>query len=108
MRETKKTNTISPTTTNTTIDTTSQTPIEIILQIDENGMTTASNPYAFLELEPKNFSRWCIETLKRINLPLKMKIMFRSSLRKNVIILNLKQTTRLHLTLPRNYLWLTI
>ena len=36
-----------------------QTPIEIALQIDENGMTLASSLYSFLELEPKNFSRWC-------------------------------------------------
>jgi phage anti-repressor protein len=36
-----------------------QTPIEIALQIDENGMTTASKLYEFLELNPSNFSRWC-------------------------------------------------
>lgn len=36
-----------------------QTPIEIILQIDENGMTTASKLYEFLELNPTQFSRWC-------------------------------------------------
>ena len=40
-------------------DTSSQTPIEIALKIDENGMTTASNLYAFLELNPTQFSRWC-------------------------------------------------
>lgn len=39
--------------------TTMQTPIEIALGIDENGMTTARKLYAFLELEPKNYSRWC-------------------------------------------------
>jgi len=38
---------------------TMQTPIEIALGIDENGMTTARKLYAFLELEPKNYSRWC-------------------------------------------------
>ena len=27
-------------------------------------MTTASNLYAFLELEPKNFSRWCNTNIK--------------------------------------------
>lgn len=42
----------------------SKTPIEIALKIDENGMTTASNLYAFLELEPKNFSRWCSTNIK--------------------------------------------
>jgi len=36
-----------------------QTPIEIALQIDEQGMTTASALYAFLELDPSNFARWC-------------------------------------------------
>lgn len=41
------------------IDTISQTPIEIALSIDENGMTTASKLYSFLELYPKHFARWC-------------------------------------------------
>lgn len=36
-----------------------QTPIEIALGIDENGMTTASKLYAFLELSPSNYSKWC-------------------------------------------------
>lgn len=36
-----------------------QTPIEIALGVDENNMTTAKKLYAFLELEPKNYSRWC-------------------------------------------------
>lgn len=36
-----------------------QTPIEIALGIDKNGMTTASKLYAFLELNQSNFSRWC-------------------------------------------------
>lgn len=36
-----------------------QTPIEIALGIDENGMTTARKLYAFLELRPGNFARWC-------------------------------------------------
>lgn len=44
---------------NSNLDTSSQTPIEIALKIDENGMTTASNLYAFLELNPTQFSRWC-------------------------------------------------
>lgn len=37
----------------------SQTPIEIALGIDENGMTTARKLYEFLELNPGNYSRWC-------------------------------------------------
>jgi anti-repressor protein len=36
-----------------------QTPIEIALQIDENGMTTARKLYEFLELSKSQFSRWC-------------------------------------------------
>lgn len=47
------------------LDISSQTPIEIALKIDENGMTTASNLYAFLELEPKNFSHWCLRNIKK-------------------------------------------
>lgn len=65
MRAIKKTNLNLPITTNITTDTSTQTPIEIALQIDENGMTTASNLYAFLELEPKNFSHWCLRNIKK-------------------------------------------
>lgn len=36
-----------------------QTPIEIVLGIDENGMTTARKLYDFLELAQGQFSRWC-------------------------------------------------
>lgn len=39
--------------------TSNQTPIEIALGIDEEGMTTARKLYAFLELAPQNFARWC-------------------------------------------------
>ena len=35
-----------------------KTPIEIALGVDENGMTTARNLYAFLELAQGQFSRW--------------------------------------------------
>lgn len=41
------------------IETTMQTPIEIALGIDENGMTTARALYNFLQLRPGNFARWC-------------------------------------------------
>lgn len=37
----------------------SQTPIEIVLGIDENGMTTARKLYEFLNLNPAHYSRWC-------------------------------------------------
>ena len=35
-----------------------QTPIEIALGVDENGMTTAKKLYEFLELNPSNYSKW--------------------------------------------------
>jgi phage anti-repressor protein/DNA-binding Xre family transcriptional regulator len=36
-----------------------RTPIEIALQIDNDGMTTARKLYEFLELAPQHYSRWC-------------------------------------------------
>lgn len=36
-----------------------QTPIEIALGVDENGMTTARKLYEFLQLSPSNYSKWC-------------------------------------------------
>lgn len=47
----------NPPVSNPNLDTSLQTPIEIALKIDENGMTTASNLYAFLELNSTQFSR---------------------------------------------------
>ena len=47
------------TTTTITPLTSNETPIEIALQIDKDGMTTASKLYTFLELLPSNFARWC-------------------------------------------------
>lgn len=35
-----------------------QTPIEIALGVDENGMTTAKKLYEFLELDKSHYSRW--------------------------------------------------
>lgn len=35
-----------------------QTPIEIVLQIDEQGMTTTKALYSFLELHSTQYSRW--------------------------------------------------
>lgn len=37
---------------------TNQTPIEIALGIDENGMTTAGKLYDFLGMDRRNYSRW--------------------------------------------------
>lgn len=44
---------------NALINVSRQTPIEIALQIDENGMTTAKKLYEYLELNQRNYSRWC-------------------------------------------------
>ena len=61
----RKTNTTEIAIAETSKSTTSiQTPIEIALKIDENGMTTASQLYSFLELGPSNFSRWCTRNIK--------------------------------------------
>ena len=40
------------------MNTTNQTPIEVALGIDENGMTTARKLYSFLGLAKGQFSRW--------------------------------------------------
>ena len=39
-------------------NTSNQTPIEIALGIDEEGMTTAGNLFDFLGMDRSNFSRW--------------------------------------------------
>lgn len=36
-----------------------RTPIEVALDIDADGMTTAKKLYEFLELNPSNYSKWC-------------------------------------------------
>lgn len=40
------------------VNTSNQTPIEIALGIDEEGMTTARKLYAFLELRTGDYARW--------------------------------------------------
>ena len=40
-----------------------QTPIEIALQVDNEGRTTAKKLYEFLELDKSNFSRWCKQNI---------------------------------------------
>ena len=41
------------------ITTTHLTPIEVMLQVDDDGTVTASRVYKFLELNPAHFARWC-------------------------------------------------
>ena len=36
-----------------------QTPIEILLQVDGEGKTTAKALYEFLELDKSHYSKWC-------------------------------------------------
>ena len=64
----RKTNTTEIAETSETKAISTQTPIEIALKIDENGMTTASQLYSFLELDPSNFQDGVLVTLKIINL----------------------------------------
>ena len=63
MRRTNK-NDNNNTTTTITPSTSDKTPIEIALQIDSDGMTTASKLYAFLELHPAHFASWCRRNIK--------------------------------------------
>lgn len=44
---------------NEIMKTTSLTPIEVELGIDEQGRTTARKLYSFLELNPAAYARWC-------------------------------------------------
>ena len=41
------------------VNVTSQTPLEVVLGIDKDGMTTARKLYSFLGMDIKNYSRWC-------------------------------------------------
>lgn len=50
---------------NDMIETTMQTPIEIALGIDENGMTTARALYEFLSGEKSNFSKWAKRNIEQ-------------------------------------------
>lgn len=50
---------------NNILKTTEQTPIEIALGIDENGMTTARRLYDFLELAPTQFARWAKKNIEK-------------------------------------------
>lgn len=48
---------------NEIIETKKQTPIEIALQIDDEGFTTAKKLYEWLELDPSHYARWCKSTI---------------------------------------------
>ena len=45
------------------IEVTEKTPIEIALQIDEEGFTTAKSLYDWLELDPTHYARWVKENI---------------------------------------------
>ena len=38
---------------------TNKTPIEVLLQVCDDGTVSARNIYAFLELSPRSYARWC-------------------------------------------------
>lgn len=44
---------------NNLVEVTGKTPIEIALQIDDEGFTTAKKLYSWLELSPQHYSEWC-------------------------------------------------
>lgn len=44
---------------NEIIQVVNKTPIEIALQIDDEGFTTAKKLYEWLELDPSHYARWC-------------------------------------------------
>lgn len=46
------------------MNTTNQTPIEVMLKIDDEGYTTARNLYEFLELDKSNYSKWCKKNIE--------------------------------------------
>lgn len=41
------------------VEVVNKTPIEIALQIDEDGFTTSKKLYEWLKLDPSHYSRWC-------------------------------------------------
>ena len=60
-----------------------KTPIEIALDIDEDGMTTARKLYAFLEQTAATIQDGAKATSVKTNLPMKTLIIGHSSLMKN-------------------------
>lgn len=68
-----------------------QTPIEIALGIDEEGMTTARKLYEFLELTVGTIQDGAKATSLKMNLLRKMLIIGRSSLMKNGILTQIQQ-----------------
>lgn len=40
-----------------------RTPIEVLLEMDENNMVSAKKLYEFLGLAPQNYARWCKENI---------------------------------------------
>lgn len=80
-KATKVSTTIPETNSNT--NALSQTPIEIALKIDKNGLTSLKNLYSFLELDPKNFLGGVKETFLIIRLLLNVLTIFPFVKRKN-------------------------
>lgn len=87
-------------------DTVTQTPIEIALKIDENGMTTASNLYAFLELHPAHFSDWCKRNIKNNKFAVENEdyIVFTFESETLKLVADQRPIIKSHQILQRNYL----
>ena len=70
---------------NNVMNTTNQTPIEIALGIDENGMTTARKLYEFLEMTKVIIQDGISKTLLIMHLQQKMKIISHSPSMANAV-----------------------
>lgn len=87
------------------MNTTTQTPIEIALGIDEKGMTTARKLYDFLELAQGQFSRWCKRNIIENEFAEEIRIICESTLmsrRRQVALFN-EKIIKLPHSLQRNF-----
>lgn len=112
-KTTKSKTTTKPTTnlpeSNSNLNTLSQTPIEIALKIDENGMTTLRNLYEFLGLNLSHYSSWCKRNILNnpfIHLLLKELIIYLFALKAKTIklVVDLLQIINLHQILQSSFL----
>lgn len=82
-----------------------QTPIEIALGVDENGMTTAKKLYEFLEMDKSHYSRWVKANIVDNEFATETRIIFiRHQWRIKVTEENLLTITNSQPILQRNFL----
>lgn len=79
-----------------------RTVIEVALDIDENGMTTARKLYDWLGLAPQNYARWCKNNITENQFAEETLIIRHSSSMKNAED-KPQPITNLQLTLQRSY-----